>query len=192
MPTRGRNHAGQAISAAMSGRDCLPRLRWSLVDAGNTRTRRALPDGERFTGARERSPRRLLAASLHPAELDQFRLQPMPQWAFRPQFVEQRFGLAENLVVNHFGVEQLPPASRDLLFGKQTSPLSTKLGQVSCPIPGRGPKATTVARQTPAAASVVTSSSTEGNTNSPLPSRTLVNVAACQFTAAPASFFPPK
>lgn len=53
------------------------------------------------------------------AELFQFVAQAMPQGAFGPQFVEQRFGLDEGIRGDFGFDEQFTPATRNFLFSKQ-------------------------------------------------------------------------
>ncbi len=50
----------------------------------------------------------------------------MSQWALGPQFIQQRFGFREVVVVEFGTLEQGPPTFRNFLFGQQWSPLAER------------------------------------------------------------------
>ena len=53
------------------------------------------------------------------AKLFEFDAQPVPQWAFRAQLVDQRFGICERVFAELGPGEQLTPGSRYFLFSQQ-------------------------------------------------------------------------
>src|SRR6185437_2338102 len=53
------------------------------------------------------------------AELFEFHAQSVPQWAFRAQLVDQRFGFRKRVFTELGPGEQLTPGSRCFLFSQQ-------------------------------------------------------------------------
>jgi hypothetical protein len=67
----------------------------------------------------------------HSPQFVQLYAQPMTQWAFRPQLINERFGLGEDIVRKLTLLKQLPPTLGNFLFGKQLGPPGRKSSRSS-------------------------------------------------------------